>query len=82
MTTHELKCWPQFFPRIESGEKTFDVRIGEDRTYYQGDWIKFREFEPNGAAKGYTDRYCYKQIGYIMHGTMGLPDDVWVLGLD
>lgn len=80
MTTHELKCWPEFFEAILSGEKTFDVRKGEDRTYRIGDYLWLREYKPDGDAVGYTSRYVYKEICYIMHGTMGLPADVWVLG--
>ncbi len=87
MDTHELKCWPKFFRAIESGEKTFDVRQGESRTYKKGDWLMLREFNPDDAEgvqdiePGYTGAVIYKQITYVMHGTMGLPEDVWALGL-
>lgn len=87
MQTHELKCWPRFFRAIESGEKTFDVRKGEDRVYRKGDWLMLREFNPDNSEgvqdlePGYTGDIFYKQITYVMHGTMGLGPDMWALGL-
>lgn len=87
MKTHTLKCWPNFFQAIESGEKTFDVRKGEDRFYMKGDWLKLQEYNPDNGFRiqdleiGYTGKVLYKQITYVMHGTMGLPSDMWALGL-
>ncbi len=79
MATHHLKCWPKFFEVIQSGVKTFDVRQGEDRQYEVGDIIWFKEWDPKGNT--YPGNEIRKDVGYIMHGTMGLPSDVWVLGL-
>lgn len=84
MTTHELKCWPEFFADVESGAKPVDIRKGDDRTYAEGDWIKFREYAPEktgSISQGYTGRFTYKQIVFIMHGGPWLPQDVWVLCL-
>lgn len=79
MTTHELKCWPEFFDAIRNEEKTFDVRKGNDRVYHVGDYLNLREYDPN--RKAYTGRSQVRGVGYIMHGGPWLPEDTWVLGL-
>ena len=38
MTTHELKCWPQYFDAIKRGEKNFEVRK-DDRGFQAGDEV-------------------------------------------
>jgi hypothetical protein len=45
MTTHELKCWPEFFDAIARGDKTFEVRR-YDRGYQCGDLLVLRKWNP------------------------------------
>lgn len=78
MSTHELKCWPEYFRPLVKGVKNFEVRQGNDRRYAPGDWLHLREYHPQ---HGYTGVYIYKQVEYVLHGGPFLPDDVWVLGL-
>ncbi len=76
---HELKCWPEFFNAIGDGQKTFDVRKGNDRSYQVGDELFLREWDPR--KKEYTGYATRRMVVYVMHGAPLLPDDVWVLGL-
>lgn len=55
---HELKTWPQYFERIISGEKTFEVRK-DDRGYQAGDVLVLREFDPTPRCPAYKS--CYDQ---------------------
>lgn len=43
---HRVKCWPQYFKAIRSGEKTFEVRR-DDRGYQRGDTLVLVEFDPS-----------------------------------
>lgn len=90
---HVLKCWPQFFAKLASGEKTFEVRKN-DRDYEVGDELHLREFTPlfkqdqggntvpdreNEEAR-YSGAELIFKITYLMKGD-GL-DNPWVEGLD
>lgn len=46
MTTHDLKCWPEFFDAIARGEKTFEVRKN-DRGFQKGDRLRLLKYDPN-----------------------------------
>lgn len=76
---HDLKCWPVYYRKIVSGEKPFDVRKGNDRTYQVGDYLDLREWDPE--TKEYTKAHAVRKVTYVMHGAPFLPDDLWVLGL-
>jgi Domain of unknown function (DUF3850) len=54
---HELKTWPEFFARLVSGEKTFDVRK-DDRGYQAGDVLVLREYDP-GKGHECDDPNCF-----------------------
>lgn len=41
----ELKCWPEYYAKVESGEKTFEIRQN-DRGYKVGDILVLREWRP------------------------------------
>jgi hypothetical protein len=51
MTTHELKCWPQFFQPIYDDKKRFEFRV-DDRNFVEGDCLKLREFTPCPICHG------------------------------
>src|SRR3954470_11426726 len=40
---HELKCWPEFYKALVSGEKTFELRKN-DRGFRVGDVLWLREW--------------------------------------
>jgi hypothetical protein len=62
---HELKCWPDFYMRIVSGEKTFEIRK-DDRGYRAGDRLWLREW--NHGRKEYTGRSCVVTVPYLLGG--------------
>ncbi len=59
----EKKIWPTFFKLIESGEKTFEVRLA-DTDYKPGDVLILREWDPD--KNEYTGRSIRKTITYVM----------------
>jgi Domain of unknown function (DUF3850) len=54
---HRVKCWPQFFNPILSGEKTHDLRRSNDRNFRVGDLLRLQEFDPK------TNRYSWPAPG-------------------
>ncbi len=74
--THELKCWPEFFGPILSGDKRFDIRFG-DRDFRIGDTLYLREWDP--ATSSYTGRAMSKRISYIMRGPLFGLKPGWVI---
>ena len=77
---HSLKCWPVYYRAILSGDKTFDIRRGNDRIYQVGDCVDLLEWDPETMA--YTGAHALRRISYVMHGAPLLPDDAWVFALD
>lgn len=59
---HELKCWPEFYGKIESGIKNFEIRLN-DRRFQEGDTLLIREYVPE--KKRYTGRECRREISYM-----------------
>lgn len=57
MTEHELKCHTEYFGRICSGQKTFEIRKN-DRDFQVGDILVLKEYDP---AKGWPDHGGYDQ---------------------
>ena len=83
-TEHELKCRPEFFARIASGQKTFEIRKN-DRDFQVGDILILKEHDPE---KGWPDHGSYatqrvtvtymtafeQQPGYVVLGIKIIPD--------
>jgi hypothetical protein len=78
---HELKCWPQFFDAIQSGDKNFEVRW-DDRGYQAGDTVTIREFDESRVrgmltlTNAYTGRELQARIGYVLHA-IPVPPQHW-----
>jgi len=82
-TEHELKCRPEYFARIETGQKTFEIRKN-DRDFQVGDILILKEFDP---AVGWPDHGAYESIraevvymtafaqqdGYVVLGIKVIP---------
>jgi len=60
---HKVKCWPQFFDPILSGEKTHDLRRVDDRNFRVGDLLRLQEFDPKTNC--YSGRELTVKITYI-----------------
>lgn len=63
---HQIKIYPKFFKRVESGEKNFEVRIN-DRDYQKGDTLVLHEWDPEKGK--HTDNTLRARCGYLLHGT-------------
>jgi hypothetical protein len=76
---HDLKTIQPFYDDIESGCKTFEVRLN-DRAFQAGDTVTLREYDPRGVCPGlheedghgggegcqYTGRRRTFRIGYVL----------------
>jgi hypothetical protein len=59
----EKKTWPEYFEKILTGEKTFEVRLA-DFDCKTGDTLVLREWDPK--TKAYTGRQVEKKVGYML----------------
>lgn len=59
MTTIKKKSWPRHFEAIQSGQRKFDFRLGDD-DFNVGDFIILEEWDPD--TKQYTGRTLKKKI--------------------
>ena len=81
MNHHRLKCWPTYFAAIVAGDKPFDVRREDDRTFAVGDEITMVELDKDdrlGEPTGREAAYC---VTYVLRGSPFLPHGLAVLGL-
>ena len=76
MAEHELKVWPEFWPALASGEKTFELRK-DDRGFRAGDILWLREWS---KAAGYTGREMRRRVTYLLGG-WGLERDYVCMAL-
>lgn len=79
-TEHELKCRPEYFSRVMSGQKTFEVRKN-DRNFQVGDFVTLKEYDPE---KGWPDHGSYNQVRkkIIYIETYAQQEGYVVLGLE
>lgn len=61
--TIEKKIWPEFFAKIFSGEKTFELRLA-DWECNPGDILVLREWD--SITKDYTGRTLEKEVTYVL----------------
>lgn len=59
----EKKIWPEYFEKIQSGEKTFELRLA-DWECNPGDTLALREWDP--ATGEYTGRSIEKEVTYVL----------------
>ena len=76
MIVHDLKIWPEYFERVKTGLKTFELRK-DDRNFQVGDELLLREFN-----ESYTGNICHRKITYILSGSQGIEKGYVILGLE
>lgn len=62
MATIEKKCWPEWFEKVLSGEKDFEIRLA-DFEIKEGDTLLLREWDPK--TKQYTGREVRKTASIV-----------------
>lgn len=60
----EKKCWPEFFEKILSGEKSFDARIA-DFDAAPGDVLVLKEWNPETGE--FSGRVLEKEISFVLN---------------
>lgn len=58
----EKKVWPEFFGKVASGEKNFEVRLA-DFDCRPGDVLVLREWDP--VSGKYTGRSVRRKVSYV-----------------
>lgn len=79
--THALKCWPEYFALLETGDKLFELRK-DDRPFKNGDDVLLQEFDPELAE--YTGKEVKLSIAFILRDlpkSFGLKPGFCILGL-
>lgn len=76
--THVIKCWPEFYEKLLTKEKPFELRKN-DRDYKVGDLLRVREVRHSYC---YTGRYSFYRITYVLKGPWGGLGEGWaILGI-
>lgn len=57
------KCWPEYFEKVKSGEKKFEVRLADFHCEV-GDTLILEEWDPE--TQRYTGRILSKRITYFL----------------
>jgi len=83
------KCWPEFFEKFVSGERTFELRLA-DFDLKNGDVLVFEEYNPE--TKEYTGRKARFKCKRVEHSAQNplqfyQVDDVkkcgfWIIQLE
>ena len=71
MKTIKKKAWPEYFEKVLSGEKTYDLRLA-DWKIEPGDVLLLQEWDPE--VQIYTGREISKKVGYVGKTK---PNDIW-----
>jgi hypothetical protein len=79
MATHELKCKPEYFGPLLTGEKTSEVREN-DRDYQVGDRLIIQEFNSR-TISGYTGRAVSKYVTHVLRDFPAVDSNYVVLSL-
>ena len=59
----EKKCWPKYFKKILSKDKTFDVRLADWKCNIN-DILVLKEWDPK--TKKFTGRKLEKKVTYVV----------------
>lgn len=78
---HHLKTWPQYFQRIQSGEKPFELRKN-DRDFQVGDTLILQEWLPKEGH--FSPNELMVEVTYVFidsSGSFGLKEGYCVMGI-
>jgi ASC-1-like (ASCH) protein len=64
MAEIKKKIWPEYFEKVNSGEKRFELRVA-DFDVKGGDVLILEEWNPK--IKEYTGRKIEKKVDFILH---------------
>jgi hypothetical protein len=78
MAEHDLKVWPEFWDNLESGRKTFEIRI-DDRGFGLGDTLLLREWRP--VEKAYTGREVRRTVTHLLRNWRGIQSGYVIMSL-
>ena len=81
--THKLNVWAQNFDALDRGERTFEVRIDDDRNFAVDDVLHLRgcvRTVTRGIAE-YSGRECFRRVTYKLTGHTAIKEGWCVLGL-
>lgn len=74
---HELKIAPEYFEKVVSKEKSFEIRYN-DRNFQVGDILKLMEYTDGS----YTGRFVYVKVTYILRDFEGLQPNFVGLSIE
>ena len=74
---HELKIAPNYFEKVVSKEKSFEVRCN-DRNFKVGDILKLMEY----VDGSYTSQSIFVKVTYILREFEGLQPNFVVLSIE
>lgn len=74
MATVHKKIWPEYFEKIVSGAKNWDLRLADFRIQ-EGDTIIIQEWDPEKLE--YTGREVVKAVGYVGKWKAEDLDTIW-----
>lgn len=83
VSRHEIKCWSEYFWKIKSGLKNFELRFN-DRDYQVGDILYIHEWDNFAEPmKRSTGNAVLKRISYMVtNSTLGLKEGYCILQLE
>lgn len=73
---HKLKIMPEYFEKVISDAKTFELRHN-DRGFKKGDYLALNEFDDGQC----TGRFCIVYVNYILQDFTGLMPGYVVMSI-
>lgn len=83
--THELKVWPQYFPALRDGVKSFEFRKDDrEPRFAVGDVLRLREWDPQRFGvngRDYTGREVLRRVTYVARDGV-IPEGYCVMAIE
>jgi ASC-1-like (ASCH) protein len=80
---HKLKITPEYYFRVKTGQKAFEIRNKSDRDFQVGDEVQLIYFDKKTSSENALFEVLYLRITYVFHGgTHGLDSDYVCFGFD